>query len=124
MEILTMKSTLGKGKYMNQSVADLVKIDGQIFSMIKEGYVFDDEVLAAAHVKKSIRNVKVYNRIGGDNVQNQKVLPKETASMKQILSEINNLGSFEYDEEKENVDKYARTYENEIDTITIDNLDN
>lgn len=49
---LTMNYTFKKGKYANKTVGELTEIKGTIFSMIKEGYEFEDDVLAAAHIKK------------------------------------------------------------------------
>ena len=125
MEKLTMESTFKKGKYANKSVADLVKIEGAIFSMIKNGYEFDDEVLDAVPIKKSIRDVKVYCRIGGENCELMtSVLPKETASIKQILSDINILDKIGEDfSDEENGDSISNGYENEVDIINIDNFD-
>lgn len=125
MEKLTMESTIKKGKYVNKSVADLVKIEGEIFSMIKNGYEFDDEVLDAAHIKKSIRDVKVYHRVGDGNCEPMtSVLPKETATIKQILSDINVLDKIGEDfSDEENGDSIPNGYENDVDTINIDNFD-
>ena len=93
MAKLTMDYTFTKGKFANKTVSELVDIKGQIFSMIKDGYEFDDEVLAAAHIKRNVTNVKTYCSVFGGNKENviEKTLPKDTASMKQILSDINTL---------------------------------
>lgn len=125
MEKLTMESTLKKGKYANKSIADLVKIEGEIFSMIKNGYEFDDEVLEAAHIKRNIRDVKVYCCVGGGKCGSMPlVLPKETASMKQILSDINTLDNIgKYISDEDNVGATKMGYENEVNTINIDNFD-
>lgn len=120
MEKLTLESTFKNGKYAGKSVADLVNISGEIFSLIKEGYIFDDEVLAAAHIKKSVRNVESHCVIGGINADKSfKPLPMETASMKQILSEINTLDN--------NTNKYKENesednYDSSSGEITINNF--
>lgn len=56
MEKLTLKSTIKSSKYGDKSIEELIKIKGAIFSMIKDGYDFDDEVLEAAHIRKQISN--------------------------------------------------------------------
>lgn len=124
MEKLTMESTLKKGKYVDKRVADLVKIDGEIFSMIKNGYEFDDEVLEAAHIKRNVRDVKIYSRVGSGNCDPMhSALPKETASMKQILSDINTLDNIgENNSDYDNVYATKMEYENELDTINLDNF--
>ena len=124
MEKLTMESTLKKGKYVDKRVADLVKIDGEIFSMIKNGYEFDDEVLEAAHIKRNVRDVNVYSRVCSGNCDPMhSALPKETASMKQILSDINTLDNIgENNSDYDNVYSTKMEYENELDTINLDNF--
>lgn len=102
MRKLTMESTIKNGKNSEISVSELVSIKGKIFSLIKEGYEFDDEVLAAAHISKHIRDEKVYCRIGNLHMTNNSHLPKDTATTKQIISElntINNLPSNNYNDE-------------------------
>lgn len=124
MEILSLDSTFKKGKYANKSVADLVGIKGQIFSMIKEGYVFDDEVLEAAHITKTIRDKKVYCSVGCfEHPKDTRVLPVETASMKQILSELNTLEAVGDDVDDRDDSSNGNDYENDIDSITIDNFE-
>ena len=39
---LTMRDTIENGKYANKTVEEITKISGAIFSMIKDGYEFDD----------------------------------------------------------------------------------
>lgn len=124
MEILSLDSTFKKGEYANKSVADLVGIKGQIFSMIKEGYVFDDEVLKAAHITKVIRDKKVYFRVACfEQPKDTMALPVETASMKQILSELNTLEAVGDDVDGRDDSSNDDDYENDIDLITIDNIE-
>lgn len=125
MEKLTLESTIKNGKYSNKRVADLVKIDGEIFSMVKNGYEFDDDVLEMAHIKRNIRDVKVYHCVGSDNCRSMtSALPKETASIKQILSDINTLVKICEDvADGKNEESKSIGYENEIDTINIDNFE-
>ena len=41
MEKLTMNDTIKNGNYADKTVAEIAKISGAIFSMIKDGYEFD-----------------------------------------------------------------------------------
>ncbi len=91
MEKLTLKSTIKSSKYGDKSIEELIKIKGAIFSMIKDGYDFDDEVLEAAHIRKQISNEKVYCRVGDGKSTKKKNLPKDTQSIKQIIYELNML---------------------------------
>lgn len=106
---LTMNYTFKKGKYANKTVGELTEIKGTIFSMIKEGYEFEDDVLAAAHIKKNIRDQKIYLRVGDcfESGKTNKPLAVETASLKKILSELNTLDkvgeNIEENDDSENI---------------------
>ena len=92
MSILTMDSTLKGGKYNKKTVSEIVGIKGAIFSLIKDGYQFDDDVLKEAHILKVIHNVKSYSRVGGDDCYKvAEPLKKDTESVKHIISELNKL---------------------------------
>ena len=89
MEKLTMGDTIKNGAFANKTV------EGAIFSMIKDGYEFDDEVLKAAHIKKIIRDEKIDFVVNTNKDNNRSnPLPKETTSLKQILAELNTLDNF------------------------------
>ena len=107
---LTMRDTIENGKYANKTVEEITKISGAIFSMIKDGYEFDDEVLVAAHISKTIRDEStdfVVNIHTGDN--SSKPLPVETASVKQILAELHTLDNIAAI--NENSDNYSEKLE-------------
>lgn len=111
MKKLTMNDTIKNGKYIDKTVEEVTKIRGAIFSMIKDGYEFDDEVLKTAHISKTIRDERidfVVNPHKDDN--SSKPLPVETASMKQILAEINTLDNITTINENSN--DYAENIEN------------
>lgn len=96
MAKLTMQSIVKCGKNANKKVCNIVNVKGEVFSMIKEGYEFDDEVLEAAGIKKIVREEKVYCRAGGDGCDTrEKPLPKESASVRQIISELNTIDTIE-----------------------------
>ena len=109
MEKLTMESTLKRGKYIDKSVADLVKIDGEIFSMIKNVYEFDDEVLEKAHIKKIVRDEKINNIIVEHTPEKKKTYNKETESLKNILKSLNTI-------DKQNEDTFLSEYNTNEDT--------
>ena len=117
MKILTMNSAIKNGKNDEMKVSDLVNIKGKIFSLIKDGYCFDDEVLNAAHITKTIRDEKVFCCVGDiiptDNIN----LPKETASTKQIISELNTITNTREGRDDEDFS----VYNNQIDNMSFDN---
>lgn len=48
------------GKYKGKTIGEIASIDKKfVLSMIKNGFSFDDEVLALAGLKKQVRNVHV-----------------------------------------------------------------
>ena len=107
---LTMRDTIENGKYANKTVEEITKISGAIFSMIKDGYEFDDEVLVAAQISKTIRDERtdfVVNIHKDDN--SSKPLPVETASVKQILAELHTLDNIAAI--NENSDNYSEKLE-------------
>lgn len=119
MEKLGMDYTFTKGKYANKNIEELTHVKGAIFSMIKEGYEFEDDVLAAAHIKKIIRDVKTHLVVNENKPNNMThSLPVEKASMKQILSELNTL-----DHIGDNVDENDAT-EEQMEINMIDDDDN
>lgn len=114
MKYLTLKDTIKGGKYNNYVVEDLVNVKGAIFSLIKEGYMFDDEVLELSHINRIIRGSHgecvIRDKV---NTEPQKSLGKDTASIKQILAEINT------------IDKNNSKYDEEYNSYTVGNaIDN
>ena len=107
---LTMRDTIENGKYANKTVEEITKISGAIFSMIKDGYEFDDEVLVAAHISKTIRDERTESVVNIHKDENSsKPLPVETASVKQILAELHTLDNIAAI--NENSDNYSEKLE-------------
>ena len=79
-------------KYNGKMVGDLID-KGSIFQMIKKGYQFDDEVLKLSHIKKTIHDHRV-ELIVVDHEKDTKKYKKDTATLKEIIKEIDTL---EYD---------------------------
>lgn len=119
MKKLTLESVIKHGKEGETSISEMVNVKGKIFSLIKEGYEFDDEVLEAAHITKIIRNEHTYCMVRDFNGEKSKPLPKDSVSIKQIISELNTISK---SPEKINDDDYS-SFNNEIDTINFDNKD-
>ena len=92
MEIYHFDTILPEGKFKDQTVSEAFSHDNKIiFKLIKKyGYSFDDEVLAAANIKKIKHNVTVSNIIvDHDPVKpNNKKLKKDKKSIDEILDEI------------------------------------
>ena len=117
MKKLNMESTIKIGTKDEKKVSDLVNEKGRIFSMIKEGYVFSDEVLNAANITNIIRDVQIKNIITDKSSEKVEKLRKDTVSAKQIISELNGFNKCS-DEFK---DDSGDNYENQIDNITFEN---
>lgn len=92
MEIYHFDTILPEGKFKDQTVSEAFNHDNKIiFKLIKKyGYSFDDEVLAAANIKKIKHNVTVSNIIvDHDPVKSSnKKLKKDKKSIDEILDEI------------------------------------
>jgi TPP-dependent indolepyruvate ferredoxin oxidoreductase alpha subunit len=90
-KILTLKDSINLGKKQKIAVSELVNKKGEIFRYIKDGYQFDDEVLEAAHIKKTIRDETIRSEFITNVNKKEKEYPKETESVKNILKTINTL---------------------------------
>ena len=118
MEKLTMGDTIENGAFANKTVEEVTKIKGAIFSMIKDGYEFDDEVLKAARIRKIIRDEKI-DFVVNTNKGNKRFnpLPKDTASLNQILAELHTLNNFG------TVKDNSNNYGEDIEDISANNFE-
>lgn len=93
MEILHKDSVIADhGRYEGKTVEDvLTKNRKAIFAMIKKGVMFDDEVLAMAHIKHVVHPSVVYTEIVHHDNKPTKKYEKDNAKLEDILKEINTL---------------------------------
>ena len=118
MKKLTMNDHIKSGAFANKTVEEVTKIKGAIFSMIKDGYEFDDEVLKAARIRKIIRDEKIDFVVNTNKDNNRSnPLPKEAASLKQILAELNTLDNFSTVKDNNN------NYGEDIEDISANNFE-
>ena len=88
---LNINSTIPNGKHRGKKVRDVLSDNRKdIFSLIKSGLSFDDEVLSLAGIKKNIRDVKVV-QVFTDHVKDTRKYEKDTESLSRILKEIRTL---------------------------------
>lgn len=102
MKKISIKDKIKGGKYDGKRISDLVNEKGVIFSLIKEGYDFDDEVLSQAHIRRTIRDEHFEIRVRDtDSICENTKLKKDNVSVKKILSEINTIERYgaKYDED-------------------------
>ena len=102
-KLLGMNDTIKVGKKQKISVSEIVDKKGKIFELIKNGMEFDDEVLEKAHIKKTIRNERVYSAFNHE--QDKQKYEKDSESLKNILKSLNTLDNqtnetFDTDSEK------------------------
>jgi len=91
MEIYNFDTVLQQGRQKGKTVREVFDKDrSSIFKLIKKyGYSFSDEVLAAAHITKIVRNREVkleWPRHAPD--KNAKKYKKDTKTLEQILDEF------------------------------------
>ena len=92
---LKLDSTITEGEFKDKTVKEVLECGKKnIFSLIKTGLLFDDEVLSLAGIKKNIRDVKV-TQICADHEKDTRVYQKETASLTKILKEIRTIDNIE-----------------------------
>lgn len=111
-----MESTIKIGTNGEKKVSELVNEKGRIFSLIKEGYAFDDEVLNAANITHIIRDVHFENVVFEKNTEKNENLKKDSVSAKQIISELNSINK-DFSDFK---DEYVDNYENQIDSVKFE----
>lgn len=75
-------------KIRTQTIKEIIDEDKKnIFKLIKEGYVFNNDVLIYAHISKNIKNEKFTNVIV-EHEKNDKVYEKDKDSVNKILKDI------------------------------------
>lgn len=111
-----MESTIKIGTNKEKKVSEIVNEKGYILSLIKDGYIFDDEVLKAANITHTIRDVHYENVVIEKSVDKNQKMRKDSVSTKQIISELNNFNKDSNDFK----DTCNDSYENQIDTITFE----
>ena len=106
---------IGKGK-KKVLVSDIVNIKGEVFKYIKQGYLFDDEVLKLAHITKHVGPVTIKNELVERKVNKIKEYPKETESLKNILKSLNTIENQSI--ESDAFTKNDKQEDNVLDLIT------
>ena len=93
--VLNINSVIAKGEHKGKTVNDVLSIGKkEIFSLIKEGFSFDDNVLLMAGIKKNVRDVKVSN-IFVEHEKDTKSYEKDTVSLSKILKEIRTIDNLD-----------------------------
>ena len=96
--ILTEDSKIDKGIYKDKKVSFILETDKKyILSLIKEGYMFDNNVLSKAGIKKTIREEKITSIVVDHEVDN-KTYEKDTLSISKILNEISTVDNIKYNQ--------------------------
>lgn len=86
--ILNINSVIQNGKHKGKTIKDILDSNKKIiFELIKNGLLFDDEVLSIAGIKKNIRDVKVTHEFT-EHEKDTKKYKKDTESLSKILKEI------------------------------------
>ncbi len=106
---------IGKGK-KKVLVSDIVNIKGEVFKYIKQGYLFDDEVLKLAHITKRVGPVTIKNEFVDRNINKVKEYPKETESLKNILKSLNTIENQSIDE-----DAFTKNDNQEDNVLDLEN---
>jgi hypothetical protein len=114
---LTLNDSINVGKGKKKVlVSDIVNIKGEVFKYIKQGYLFDDEVLKLAHITKHVGPVTIKNEIVERKVNKIKEYPKETESLKNILKSLNTIENQSIDNDA--FTKNDKQEDNVLDLIT------
>jgi len=123
MDELHLDSVIeASGKYKGMTVQEVIdKKKSAVFQLIKKGLIFDDEVLKVCNITKTIRDRKAINVIVDHDKPAVKKLAKDTASLKDILKEINTLEYYEDEKNKETDENNDPNYPTEDGIIEPNN---
>lgn len=110
MKGLKLNDTIAAGEYKGKTVQEVIagareKPSRIIMSLLKKGLYFDDEVINAVGIKKTIRDVKFEHIVVDREKHEQKVLPKDRAKLSTILKDIhtidNSIDNIEVNDDEE-----------------------
>ena len=83
-----MDDPITSGRIKSKTPREIIKKDKRkIFTLIKNGFTFDDEVLEAAGIRRSVSNERVYNSVC-EHAVDTKRLPKDKLSLNKIIEEL------------------------------------
>ena len=115
---LNINSVITSGNYKGKTVKDVLENGKkEIFNLIKQGFLFDDEVLSLAGIKKNVRDVTVEN-VFVEHEKDNKIYEKETTSLSKILKEIRTIDNI--DENEENGVSLSQNDNDNFEEINID----
>lgn len=99
---LSLKSKVTYGRYKDKSVEEIAtKNKAVIVKMIKEGYIFSDQVLSKIGMKKKVHNMKVESQVV-EHEKDTKVYEKETMRISDIINSLNTLSNVPTDYKQDN----------------------
>lgn len=84
---LTLESTIETGTNKGKKVSDIVNDKKAVFAMLRDGMMFDDEVLAVAGITRKVKGVNISNVVVEHEVD-RKVYEKDTVSVNRIIKEL------------------------------------
>lgn len=102
---LSLNSIINSGKFNKQTVNEVLTNNKRdIFSLIKEGFSFDDEVLKLAGIKKNVKNSTVKNEIV-EHDKDTKVYEVDTTPLHKILKEISTIDNYSFYENQDKTEE-------------------
>ena len=115
---LNINSEITTGIHKGKTVKEVLENGKkEIFSLIKQGFSFDDEVLSLAGIKKNVRDVTI-KHVFIEHEKDNKIYEKETTSLSKILKEIRTIDNI--DENEENNVNMPQNDSDEFEEINID----
>ena len=116
-KVLSLNSIINGGKFNKQTVNKVLKNNKRdIFSLIKEGFSFDNEVLQMAGIKKNIKNKTIKNEIV-EHEKDTKVYEIDTTPLHKILKEISTIDNYSFTESQ---NKNDENFDEDVNDLDID----
>lgn len=85
-----MDDVIPCGVYKGKTVKEMVG-KHKIIKLLSDGFNFTDDVIDAAHIKKTVREEKAWLQVREVAESNSRIYAKDTASLKQVLNDINTI---------------------------------
>lgn len=120
-DILHLDSRIDRGPFKNKTIKDIINNKKEIFRMIKEGYYFDDDVLQAAGITKTIKNSVTSNQVV-EHEKDTKQYEVDTTPLQKILKELATIDNYSFIERTTdaNEEEVIEEIDKEIEQIEED----
>ena len=94
MDFLQKETKITTGTYKGKTLGKVIDADGKkgVFTLLREGYYFEDGLLAEVGIKKITHEPTIKNEIV-EHAKENKVYKKDTMKAERIISELQTIAN-------------------------------